>query len=90
MSVYVGVAEAARDLAVQSAQHKLDDSDIWYLTGELDNALVTAQIAVESMIDLCANLAFVPEVATVNATFHSQDHRGPGAAECGRESRGNM
>ena len=69
MSVYVGVAEAARDLAVQSAQRKLDDSDIWYLMGELDNALVTAQIAVDSMLCLCANLAFVPDVATVNATF---------------------
>jgi len=69
MSVYVEVAEAARDLAVQSAQRKLDDSDIWYLMGELDNALVTPQIAVDSMLDVCANLAFVPEVATVNATF---------------------
>jgi alkylation response protein AidB-like acyl-CoA dehydrogenase len=28
---------------------------------------VTAQIAVQSMVDLCANLSFVPEIATVNA-----------------------
>jgi alkylation response protein AidB-like acyl-CoA dehydrogenase len=37
--------------------------------GELDNALVTAHIAVDSMVNSCANLAFAPEVATVNATF---------------------
>jgi alkylation response protein AidB-like acyl-CoA dehydrogenase len=67
MSVYLGVAEAARDLAMQQVQRKRDDSDTWYLLGELDNALVTAQIAVQSMVDLCANLAFVPEIATVNA-----------------------
>ena len=68
MSVYLGVAEAARDLAMQQVQRKRDDSDTWYLMGELDNALVTAQIAVQSMVDLCANLAFVPEIGTVNAS----------------------
>jgi alkylation response protein AidB-like acyl-CoA dehydrogenase len=67
MSVYLGVAEAARDLAMQQVQRKRDDSDTWYLMGELDNALVTAQMAVQSMVDLCANLAFVPEIGTVNA-----------------------
>jgi hypothetical protein len=42
MSVYLGVAEAARDLAMQQVQRKRVDSDTWCLLGELNNALVTA------------------------------------------------
>jgi alkylation response protein AidB-like acyl-CoA dehydrogenase len=69
MSAYVGVAEAARDLALQSVQRKRDDADVWYLLGEMENALATAQIALQSMIDLCANLNFTPDVTTANAVL---------------------
>ncbi len=69
MSAYVGVAEAARDLALQHLQRKRDDPDVWYTVGEMDNALASGQIAVQSMIDLCANYAFTPDVATANAAF---------------------
>ena len=54
-SVYLGVAEAARDLALQKVAKKRDDADVWYLVGEMENALVTGQMAVQGMIDLCAD-----------------------------------
>ncbi len=68
-SVYLGVAEAARDLALQKVAKKRDDADVWYLVGEMENALVTGQMAVQGMIDLCADYTFVPEIATANALF---------------------
>jgi alkylation response protein AidB-like acyl-CoA dehydrogenase len=69
MSAYLGVAEAARDLALRQLQRRRDDPDVWYTLGEMENALVTGQLAVASMIDLCANYAFTPDVATANAAF---------------------
>jgi alkylation response protein AidB-like acyl-CoA dehydrogenase len=69
MSAYVGVAEAARELAMQDLQRKRADPDVWYTVGEMDNALATGQMAVQAMIDLCANYAFTPDVATANAAF---------------------
>jgi alkylation response protein AidB-like acyl-CoA dehydrogenase len=69
MSAYVGVAEAARDLALQQVQRKREDPDVWYAVGELENALATGQMAVQAMIELCANYAFTPDVATANAAF---------------------
>jgi len=69
MSAYLGVAEAARDLALQHLQRKRDDPEVWYLLGELENALATAGLAVQSMVELCADYAFTPDVATVNAVL---------------------
>src|SRR6266567_7543542 len=69
MSSYVGVAEAAREVTLQQSQRKRDDSDGWYVVGEMENALATGQLAVEAMIDLCANYAFTPDIATANAAF---------------------
>jgi len=69
MSAYLGVAEAARDLALQQLQRRREDPDVWYLVGEMDNALATAQMAVQGMVDLCANYAFTPDVATANAVL---------------------
>jgi alkylation response protein AidB-like acyl-CoA dehydrogenase len=68
-SVYVGIAEAARALALQLVQRKRADPDVWYLVGEMDNAIATAQMAMQAMIDLCADFSFEPDVATVNAVF---------------------
>ena len=69
MSVYLGVAEAARDLAFQRVAHKRDDPDVWYLVGEMENALVTGQMAVQAMIDLCAEYTFAPDTDTANAAL---------------------
>jgi alkylation response protein AidB-like acyl-CoA dehydrogenase len=67
MSVYLGVAEAARDLAILQLQRKREDPDVWYLVGEMENALVTAQMAVAEMIALCAEYQFASDVVTANA-----------------------
>jgi alkylation response protein AidB-like acyl-CoA dehydrogenase len=69
LSVYLGIAEAARDLAVQQVQRKRDDPDVWYLLGEMKSALTTAQMAVHGMIDICANYEFTPDVQTANQTL---------------------
>jgi alkylation response protein AidB-like acyl-CoA dehydrogenase len=69
MSVYLGVAEAAHDLAIQRAAKKREDPDVWYLVGEMENALVTGQMAVQGTIDLCAGYTFAPDIATANAVL---------------------
>jgi alkylation response protein AidB-like acyl-CoA dehydrogenase len=69
MSAYVGVAEAAREAAVQLLQRRRDDQDVWYLVGELDTALATGQMAVEAMIDFCNNYSLTPDVARANAVL---------------------
>jgi alkylation response protein AidB-like acyl-CoA dehydrogenase len=68
-AVYLGVAEAARVLALQAAAKKRDDPDVWYLVGEMENALVTGQLAVQGLIELNAEYTFAPELATANALF---------------------
>jgi alkylation response protein AidB-like acyl-CoA dehydrogenase len=67
MSVYLGVAESARDLALEQVAKKRADPDVWYLVGEMENALVTGQMAVQGLIDICAGYTFAPEVPTTNA-----------------------
>jgi alkylation response protein AidB-like acyl-CoA dehydrogenase len=67
MAVYVGVAEAAYDLALKQATKKRADPQVPYLIGEMTNALTTAQIALQSMIDTAANYDFAPVNETANA-----------------------
>jgi alkylation response protein AidB-like acyl-CoA dehydrogenase len=69
MSVYLGVAEAARELVLQQLAKKRDDADVWYQVGEMENALVTGRMAVRELIDLCADYSFAPEIPTANAAF---------------------
>jgi alkylation response protein AidB-like acyl-CoA dehydrogenase len=72
LSVYVGVAEAASDLARDIARKKSRtglDPNLPYLLGEMNNALVTAQLAVQGMVDLCDDYAFEPTVQTANAVL---------------------
>lgn len=49
-SVYVGVAEAARDRAVQLAMKRRTDEHLCYMVGGLDNELMTATLALGHMI----------------------------------------
>jgi acyl-CoA dehydrogenase len=53
-AVYVGVAEAARDRALEAASRKRDDSDVQTLAGEMENELTAARLALESMIAIAA------------------------------------
>jgi len=67
MSVYLGVAEAARDLALQQVAKKRDDPTVWYLVGEMENALTAGRLAVQRAIDLNAEYTFAPDLPTANA-----------------------
>jgi len=49
-SVYVGIAEAARDLAVREAKKKKPDGALLTLVGEMTNELATARLALDGMI----------------------------------------
>jgi alkylation response protein AidB-like acyl-CoA dehydrogenase len=69
MAVYVGVAEAAHDLALQEAAKRCEDPQVPYLLGEMENALVTAQMALQGMIDTAANYDFAPIEQTANAIY---------------------
>jgi acyl-CoA dehydrogenase len=51
-AVYVGVAEAARELALEIARKKRDDRLVQVLAGEMENELTAAQLALGHMIGL--------------------------------------
>jgi alkylation response protein AidB-like acyl-CoA dehydrogenase len=67
MAVYIGIAEAAHTLALERAHRKQGDPQTAYLIGEMTNALVTAQMALQGMIAIADNYDFVPIDATANA-----------------------
>jgi acyl-CoA dehydrogenase len=50
-SVYVGVAEAARDIAVREAGRRRDDHAVQELIGAMDTELAAARLAWRSMVD---------------------------------------
>jgi alkylation response protein AidB-like acyl-CoA dehydrogenase len=49
-SAYLGVAEGARDKALAVARKKAGDEGLTYLVGEMENALASAQMAVDAMV----------------------------------------
>jgi alkylation response protein AidB-like acyl-CoA dehydrogenase len=51
-SAYVGIAEAAREVAVATARKKKDDPHVPYLVGELENTLITAQVVLANMVEM--------------------------------------
>jgi alkylation response protein AidB-like acyl-CoA dehydrogenase len=53
-SVYLGIAEAARDIAVERARSRREGQDISYLLGEMENELATARFALRDMLDAAA------------------------------------
>jgi len=64
-SVYLGVAEAARDLALREAGRRRGDATTQLLAGELDTELTAARLAVKAMIDAADTDEI--DVNTVNA-----------------------
>lgn len=69
VAVYVGIAEAAAAIARQRAMTNKDDPVLPLLIGEMENQLVTAQIALESMLDLANDYDFEPIVENANAAL---------------------
>lgn len=50
-SVYLGVAEAARDIALARARNRRDGQDVSYLVGEMENEIAVARLAHRDMVD---------------------------------------
>ncbi|WP_299485673.1 acyl-CoA dehydrogenase family protein, partial [Acaryochloris sp. IP29b_bin.137] len=63
-SVYVGIAEAARDLTIQNAQKRRDDDHACYLVGGLENDLTNAKLVLQQMIAIAASQS--PSIETTN------------------------
>jgi alkylation response protein AidB-like acyl-CoA dehydrogenase len=63
-AAYLGVAESARDLAIEIARKKKNEANVAYLVGEMENQLCTAQLAHASMIDVVATVPPGPEATS--------------------------
>ena len=66
-SVYVGIAEAAAAIARERAARRAADPLVPLGIGELENLLATAQLAVDSMVELANDQDFEPRVETASA-----------------------
>jgi alkylation response protein AidB-like acyl-CoA dehydrogenase len=53
-SVYVGIAESARRLALREAAKKAKDPSVQAMVGEMENELATARMALSHMVDAAA------------------------------------
>ena len=67
-AVYVGVAEAARDLAVREARKKKTDPALLTLVGEMENELATARLALAGMIANAGAARFSAETTNTGMT----------------------
>jgi acyl-CoA dehydrogenase len=63
-AVYAGIAEAARDLALERARRRSVDAHLVDLAGGIDTALATARLALDDMFAAAATNA--PGAATTN------------------------
>ena len=63
-SVYLGVAEAARDIAIARARKRAIDAHLVHLVGRIENELTLTQLAVDEMLDAAATN--VPGAETTN------------------------
>jgi alkylation response protein AidB-like acyl-CoA dehydrogenase len=69
LSVYLGVAEAAREIALQLLMKRRDNPDVWYTVGEMENALAAGRMAAREAIGICADLSFAPGPEAANRAF---------------------
>jgi len=67
LSAYVGVAEAAAEIAQAQANKRIDDPATPFQVGELTNTLTTAQLAVDAMIGITNDWQFEATPETANA-----------------------
>jgi alkylation response protein AidB-like acyl-CoA dehydrogenase len=66
-AAYLGLAEKARDTALGFARRKKDDPSVPFLVGEMENLLISAQLAHASMVE--AVLTEKPGPAVTASTF---------------------
>ena len=76
-AVYVGVAEAARALAIRQAAGRRHDAGTQELVGRLENELAIAKMALRQMIDAAAGGR--PGVETTNEVLIGRAVAGPAA-----------
>jgi alkylation response protein AidB-like acyl-CoA dehydrogenase len=70
VSVYVGIAESAAELAKAAGRKRTDDPHLPYQLGEMENALVTAQMALREMMAAVPSYDFpVPDMDQANAAL---------------------
>jgi alkylation response protein AidB-like acyl-CoA dehydrogenase len=62
-SVYVGIAEAARQIALTGATGRRSDPAVQLAAGEMDTELAAARIALQRMLDLAAREQPSPEIS---------------------------
>lgn len=69
LSVYWGVAESAVALARRQMAKRAEDPDLQRLAGEMENALLTVELAVEDMMERAAGYDFAADLAHANRTL---------------------
>jgi alkylation response protein AidB-like acyl-CoA dehydrogenase len=69
MSVYAGLAETAAAVAREAGKKRLADPHLPYQLGEMENALVTAQMAVRETVAAAAGYDFPPDLERANGTL---------------------
>lgn len=80
-SVYLGVAEAARDIALGLVPAaKRGDKLVQLMAGEVENQLTAARLAVEHMVELGADAA--PGEAVTNVVFTARTLAGDAMLRC--------
>jgi acyl-CoA dehydrogenase len=79
-SVYVGVAEAARDLALREARRRRDDPLVQLAAGEMETELATARMAVADMIEASTTCPPGPDTTNRVAIGRTVSGRAAGRA----------
>jgi alkylation response protein AidB-like acyl-CoA dehydrogenase len=69
MSAYVGIAEAARELALAQAAPKADLPHVPFLAGELDNLLTQTQLAWRGLVANAPDYDFAPTLERANVAL---------------------
>ncbi|MDW4551647.1 acyl-CoA dehydrogenase family protein [Defluviimonas sp. D31] len=67
MSAYLGIAEAAAEIAQTRAKGRAGDAVTQILVGEMENLLTTARLARDDMVRLANDLDFAPTVELASA-----------------------
>jgi alkylation response protein AidB-like acyl-CoA dehydrogenase len=68
-SVYLGVAESAAKIAREAAKSKLSEPSTLYLIGEMENALMVAQMTWRDQLAAARDYAFVPTDQIASASL---------------------